>query len=98
MADLAILIYYCVEVCLSQQIVIFAIEENLIHLFYECEYVMSFWREMLNYLIFDIGYLNYCYIIMGQNVFDPEPLMKYIILLGNKHYKCKVIRSKPNLF
>ena len=36
---------------------------------------------------------------MGENVFDPEPLISYIILLGKQCiYKCKVIGSKPNIY
>ena len=36
---------------------------------------------------------------MGQNVFDPEPLISYILLLGKQCiYKCKVIGSKPNMY
>ena len=61
-----------------------------------------FWKDVTLLLrdIFkaSIHLLKFC-VMMGQQIFDPKPLINYIILLGKQCiYKYKVIGSKPNIY
>lgn len=73
--------------------------ESLVHLFYECEYVSRFWVHieiLLNAIYGQEIKLTKFVILFGYNVFDPDPFVNYIILLGKQYiYKRKCLNSKP---
>ncbi len=62
--------------------------ESLLHLFYECEQVKRFWTHVENFMNIicdsDLSLTKFS-IIFGCNIFDPDPFINYIILLGKSY-------------
>ncbi len=74
-------------------------EESLVHLFYDCEYTSRFWTQIEIFLRAmhesELTLTKFA-ILFGYNIFDPDPLVNYIILLGKQYvYKMRCLNSKP---
>ena len=74
--------------------------ETSIHLFWECEYAQSIWRDLRNWLatIYDIGpLLNARNILLGAKIPTHHRLLNHIFLLAKWHiYSSKYQNIKPS--
>ena len=63
-------------------------QESLLHLFYECEQVKRFLTHVEKFMNIicdsDLSLTKFS-IIFGCNIFDPDPFINYIILLGKSY-------------
>ena len=74
--------------------------ETLLHLFYECDQTKQFWTNVESFINTIYGLdlsLTKFSIAFGYNVFDPDPFINYVIILGKKYiYRKRCSESRPN--
>ena len=73
-------------------------QENLIHVYWECEFVKTFWKKLRDHIgdkcSADVAFTNYSVLIGG---IDNDSLMSHIILAGKNIYMYQVLKEPSYL-